>query len=228
MSYVQRVIENLGPYSTTHAFPQLLGEWYASGFMEDAVDAEQVCDVCGHEHIRYLFEIKNRLNGNVREKSGSKCILKFAEIGVRDGSVITYDPVRKQKVLSNIVEEHKKAVRTQLRRETAKTVLLGLQNSGVNESAAAIMNDISQRIEAHSEENALLTPKQFGIFVWAAQVTGVDIPLDAFKGILNFRKGKTKDQLDGMPEHRLAFIRRVLTPNQVMILEEILRGPTPF
>ncbi|MBR3327395.1 MAG: hypothetical protein IKG22_08765 [Atopobiaceae bacterium] len=44
--------------------------------MEEDERCEQGC-VCGHEHLRYLFTLRNRLNGNELYPIGNICIKKF-------------------------------------------------------------------------------------------------------------------------------------------------------
>ena len=57
-------------------------DWYSAVCEWDIVDmeederCEQSC-VCGHEHLRYLFTLKNRMNGNELYPIGNVCIKKF-------------------------------------------------------------------------------------------------------------------------------------------------------
>ena len=218
MSYATRVTERLGPYSVSRSFPQLLREWYATGQMIDVEDAAEECDVCGHEHIRYLFQIKNTHNGNALEKSGSKCILKFPEIGVLVGQRITYDPVEKEAALAGIVERHKKKKRALIRKEFADQVWEGLQNVEHERAPIAIMRDISAQVYRDPESNASLSPKQFSLLTWAAQLTNVPLPIAAFQGIINLRKGRAKAQLAELTERQIQSISGALTPSQRAIL----------
>lgn len=193
--------------------------------MEDVENAQEECDVCGHEHIRYLFQIKNRLNCNIREKSGSKCIIKFPEIGVLDGQRITHDPVEKEKLLTEIIERHKKDQRARIRKDCSPS--LG-RSSGEEAMQAPVsaMRDISNKVYYHAEDNGLLTPKQFSLFVWAAQIAKIEVPLAAFQGIMNLRKGMSKSQLDGLHWRQVENIKGALTLSQLTILErERKRSP---
>lgn len=220
MSYASRVIAKLGPYSVSKSFPQLLREWYATGYMEDIEEAEEECDVCGHMHIRYLFQIKNHLNGNVRDQSGSQCILKFDEIGVQVGDKIVYDPAEKSKALDEFIRRHHAAVR----KEFARQVWAGLQGKDTPRAINA-MRSISADIYHHSDENGLLTPRQFSVFVWASKIAGVQVRLLPFQGIMNLRKGKSKDQLGDLRSHQIEDIKGALTPSQLAILERERSAP---
>jgi hypothetical protein len=52
-----------------------VGEWYVSSCEIDD-DCEETC-ICGQENLRYLYTIRNRLNGNVLYPIGSRCIKRF-------------------------------------------------------------------------------------------------------------------------------------------------------
>lgn len=215
MSYASRVLAKLGPYSVSQSFPHLLREWHATGDVEDMEDAAEECDVCGHEHIRYLYQIKNQLNGNVREKSGSKCILKFEEIGVLVGQRLVYDTKSKEKALDDFLKKY----RARLRKEFALQVGLGLKVATASYNAIPIMRDICLRIYNSPEENGLLTPKQFSMFLWAADITGIKVRVAPFQGVMNLRKNKSKDQLAyDLKPHQLDAIKGALTPAQLQIL----------
>lgn len=215
MTYASRVLRKLGPYSVSQVYPQLLREWYATGSMEDIEEAVEECDVCGHEHIRYLFQIKNQRNDNIRDKSGSKCILKFKEIGVQVGDRIVYEPAEKKKALDEFVKQY----RARVRKEFARQVGVGLQGKDAVAAPITIMRDICVRIYQCPEENALLTPKQFAMFVWAANIAGVSVRLAPFQGLMNLRKGKSKGQLADLHPRQIESIKGALTPTQLSILE---------
>lgn len=175
---------------------------------------------------QHLFQIKNRLNCNIREKSGSKCIIKFPEIGVLDGQRITHDPVEKEKLLTEIIERHKKEQRARIRKEIACQVSVGLQGKEALQAPVSAMRDISNKVYYHAEDNGLLTPKQFSLFVWAAQIAKIEVPLTVFQGIINLRKGMSKNQLDGLHWRQIENIKGALTPSQLTILErERKRSP---
>ena len=50
-------------------------EWFVKSMDEDE-SLESTC-VCGHEHLRYLYTIENKVNGNQLYPIGSKCIKLF-------------------------------------------------------------------------------------------------------------------------------------------------------
>lgn len=63
--------------SVADTWANAVREWYVVGVDEDE-DATGKC-VCGKEGLRYLFEIRNRHNGNTIWPIGSKCIEKFED-----------------------------------------------------------------------------------------------------------------------------------------------------
>lgn len=71
-------------------------EWFVKSMDEDE-SLESTC-VCGHEHLRYLYTIENKINGNQLYPIGSKCIKLFesrtmdedAEMLFREWQLIEY------------------------------------------------------------------------------------------------------------------------------------------
>lgn len=61
--------------SESDAWEEAVLEWDIVSEREDE-DCAESC-VCGHEHLRRLFTIRNRLNGNEIYPIGSTCIRKF-------------------------------------------------------------------------------------------------------------------------------------------------------
>src|SRR5262249_50541270 len=141
-------------------------------------------------------------------------ILKFDEIGVRVGDRIVYDPTEKSKALDEIVKRQ----RARVRKEFADRVLVGLQGKDAMPIPILIMRNICAKVHRSPEENALLTPKEFSIFVWATKIAGVDLRIVPFQGIMNLRKGKSKDQLAGLRPRQIDDIKGALTPTQLDIL----------
>ncbi|MDE7406062.1 MAG: hypothetical protein K2M89_04250 [Clostridiales bacterium] len=57
-------------------------EWEIYDCIEDNL-CESSC-ICGKEHIKYLYTIRNRQNGNALHPIGSTCIKKFGRIDLND------------------------------------------------------------------------------------------------------------------------------------------------
>ena len=63
-------------------------------------DAATQC-VCGHENLRYLFTIKNVLNGNEVFPIGSTCIKKFERTDLDDKATIDISMFKLMHVVTN-------------------------------------------------------------------------------------------------------------------------------
>lgn len=68
--------------------------------LEDHRLANQVCPLCGHEGLRFLFKIKNRVNGNTI-KCGSTCIFQYG-LSVRGAETAEHA----RKVLEATIRKH--------------------------------------------------------------------------------------------------------------------------
>ena len=73
--YLQTLIKNVLDNSESKTWELAVTEWEISDVEEDE-NLEESC-ICGKEHLRYLFTIKNKLNGNTLYPIGSSCIKKF-------------------------------------------------------------------------------------------------------------------------------------------------------
>lgn len=74
---------NLLPLSQAALFSEALKEWLFTGLVLDYDGEEIQCELCEHPDLAHHFEIQNTLNEN-RLLVGSRCILKFSEINIRD------------------------------------------------------------------------------------------------------------------------------------------------
>jgi hypothetical protein len=68
---IQRVIYD----SESSIWSSVVTEWYIFDCQED--ENHEISCICGQENLRYLFTIKNKLNGNILFPIGSECIKKF-------------------------------------------------------------------------------------------------------------------------------------------------------
>ena len=69
-------------HSESEDWDSAVKEWDIVDFDVD-YDCSSQC-VCGKESIKYLFTIKNRLNGLILDPIGSKCIKKFGREDLSD------------------------------------------------------------------------------------------------------------------------------------------------
>ena len=73
--YYSNLINTVVEYSNSEYWEDAVNEWYIYDCEEDE-ELESSC-ICGKENLRYLFTIKNELNGNELYPIGSSCIKKF-------------------------------------------------------------------------------------------------------------------------------------------------------
>lgn len=71
--YVQRFIRKIIDESEANVWDSAVFEWEIVECKEDR-SANSSC-ICGKKHIRYLYTIRNKLNGNELEPIGSKNLL---------------------------------------------------------------------------------------------------------------------------------------------------------
>ena len=74
-TYSKTLIKDVMDNSESECWDDAVKEWEIVDVEEDEC-LEESC-ICGKEHLRYLFTIKNQLNGNRLYPIGSSCIKKF-------------------------------------------------------------------------------------------------------------------------------------------------------
>ncbi len=106
-SYRNNLIQKVLDESESNTWDDAVQEWVIDDCEED--DELQSSCICGKEDLRYLFRIRNYINGNTLFPIGSSCIRKFnrkdlnEEVNVKeklfklfhaieDGSFITLSP----------------------------------------------------------------------------------------------------------------------------------------
>lgn len=74
-SYYRKLVETVLRYSDAGEWKSAVLEWCINDFEEDET-LQESC-ICGKENLRYLFTIRNTINGNTLYPIGSSCIKKF-------------------------------------------------------------------------------------------------------------------------------------------------------
>lgn len=97
-SYKENLVKPVLEASVSKVWEIAVQEWDVFECDEDET-AETSC-VCGKEGIRYLFEIRNRINGNTMYPIGSRCIRRFgnkdlsSQVGVYEKMFKLYDAIK--------------------------------------------------------------------------------------------------------------------------------------
>ena len=81
-SYYRRLIETVLRYSDATEWNAAVLEWCIEDVEED--ETQQESCICGKENLRYLFTIRNTINGNTLYPIGSSCIKKFERSDLDD------------------------------------------------------------------------------------------------------------------------------------------------
>lgn len=97
-SYVNNLIKQILDASTGRTWEEAVKEWEIIDCEEDE-QCDSFC-ICGKEHIRYLYTIRNTETGKTLYPIGSSCIKKFQrddmdeEIAVMEGMFRLYRAIR--------------------------------------------------------------------------------------------------------------------------------------
>lgn len=81
-SYYRRLVETVLRYSDATEWSAAVLEWCIDDVEED--ETQQESCICGKENLRYLFTIRNTINGNTLYPIGSSCIKKFERSDLDD------------------------------------------------------------------------------------------------------------------------------------------------
>ncbi|MEQ8184331.1 hypothetical protein [Marinobacter salarius] len=176
-TYPQRVADNILPLSLTGTLPEAFKEWYFTENMEDHEIAEEDCELCDQEQLRYHFEIKNR-HTNHRLWVGSSCILKF-QVQVFDNGALL-DAKGSAKKLETL--------KRKMRLESCIKALRKL--------AASEDNDILSSALDFYLKNKYLTPKFAFVVFWRLNSNKIDYSPSFFK--VSLKKDKYKRDLAQM------------------------------
>jgi len=81
-SYVKNLIMRVIQNSESSIWEDAVEEWEITDCEEDD-SASEIC-ICGKENIKYLFTIRNTINGNMLYPIGSSCIKKFNRADMKE------------------------------------------------------------------------------------------------------------------------------------------------
>ena len=202
-TYPQRVADNILPLSIAGTLPGAFKEWYFTDNIEDHEIANEDCELCDQEKLRYHFEIKNRITDKYLWV-GSSCILKF-QVQVFDNGTLL-DAKGSKKKLNELTQK--------MRLESCINTLMKL--------AEAEGNDILSNALDFYLKNKYLTPKFAFVVFWRLSSNKIDHSPSFFK--VSLKKDKYKRDLYEMPKDRVHLIWPALTSSQRKLA--IQRGHT--
>ena len=192
-TYPQRVADNILHLSVSGVLPEAFSEWYFTDNIKDHEIANDDCELCDQEQLRYHFEIKNR-HTNKHLWVGSSCILKFQVQVFENGSLL--DATGSQKKLNELKQK--------MRLDSCINALKKLAESEDN-------NILSNALDFYLK-NKYLTPKFAFVVFWRLSSNKIDHSPSFFK--VSLKKNKFKSDLREMPNDRVHLIWPALTSSQ--------------
>lgn len=154
MEWLERVKKNIFPLSREQQNIKVaLAEWQYQGEMFDLEEAYETCQLCGHENIRYQFEIANKATGNTL-LIGSECITKFGGVRVLDEHGNALPILQAKKKVSR--DKRKIIADTQTRSVFNSLIELGRLDTDFNIAS----------FEKDYKERGAFTPKQLFLIIW--------------------------------------------------------------
>jgi hypothetical protein len=210
MSWAARAAKNLLPLSLEqNKLAQALREWRYTGNYHDLETPSADCELCGHQDIRYEFEIQNLHTG----KSlliGSECINRFG-IAATDEEGRTLDAAGTRKKVSR---DRRKLVED-ARRRSVMNALVAL---------AYVDKEFSiQSFIDYLQERDAFTPKQLVTLLWRLSKFRIRHNPKDFR--LTIRRNREKAQLRNLKDWELERITPCLTDAQTAYLERVKSQP---
>lgn len=206
-SYPQRVSANILPRSVSQTLPEAFREWSFTDTVEDHEEAEEVCQLCDQEQLRYHFLIRNELTSH-ELWIGSRCILKFG--------ISVYDERRRK--LSP--EESKKKLDLLMEQMRLESCLKALHRLAVTEN-----NEILQKALAYYKQHKVLTPKFAFVVFWRLQTHRIDHSPSFFK--ISLKRIQHKKDLREMQPSRVHLIWPALSSSQRKMVQAMGHSPPP-
>jgi hypothetical protein len=145
MRYNSKVADNILPLSVEQTLPEAFKEWEVTGELIDHEHADEHCQLCDNEGLRYHFGIENHLtDGHLWV--GSQCILRFG--------ITMYEGLRELSA-SEIRTALKELVRRQRRVHCLKALERAMSADAAGKVTASLRDALS-----YFKRHECLTPGQ--------------------------------------------------------------------
>lgn len=192
-NYPQRVRDNILPLSIGSTLPEAFEEW---SFTENTIDHEQAnetCQLCEQESLRYHFEIRNSLTRQVLWV-GSQCILKFGLSVFEDGRLLSENEAKKK--LDRLMQKMR-----------LDSCVRALESLAVKEKNPILSNALD-----YYKKNKYLSPKYAFVVLWRLQRNKIDHSPSFFK--VTLKRDKYKNDLKEMQLSHVHAIWPALSSSQ--------------
>lgn len=208
--WLQNSIRNLLPLSRSDDFQEALAEWFFTGGVEDYEweDADVVCELCEHPDLAHHYQIKNSHTGSSL-LVGSKCILKFQQIEIRDelGEAIVDSVLRR------------KALEAALRKRMLETSLDPLRKLWKVEKGR---RNYIEGIASEIKRDGGLSPRRLlEIFSWF-DVRNIAYSAKLYK--VNLRGDEARLYMSTIPLHQFQLIAPALSSSQKEVVRKLRDG----
>ncbi|MDI6449221.1 hypothetical protein [Anaerobaca lacustris] len=197
--WTERVRSALQPLSVEkHAVGRMLREWYYTGSTYDLEEPVEDCELCGHQGIRYQFEIENSHTGHSL-LVGSECITKFDITAVDEaGELLDADETRHR------VRKDRRKLITDARRRRVINALVQLAHADTE-------FEIESFIDYFQDRDAY-TPNQLSLLVWRLKKHRIKYRESDLKMII--RRDREKNQLRSMADWKVRQIWPCMSASQ--------------
>jgi hypothetical protein len=192
-TYSQRVRESILPLSVGDTLPKAFEEWHFTGNTEDHEEACETCELCGHEGLRYHFEIENEYTWHTLQV-GSHCILQFDVAVYEEGRKLS--PAEAKKRLDKLTEQMRLA-----------SCIKALEKLAQAEKSKILLNALE-----YYRTNKKLTPKQAFVVFWRLRRNRIDHSASFFS--VTLKKKRYIRDLEEMETSRVHFFWAALTSSQ--------------
>jgi hypothetical protein len=199
-TYSQRVAANILPLSVARTLPEAFEEWSFTEAVQDHEQAEETCELCDQEQLRYHFLIRNALTHNTLWV-GSHCILSFG-ISIFEGGR-RLDPAGAKKKLDRLQQQMR----------------LDFCLRALDKLARTESNDILSSAIAYYRKHKLLSSKRAWVVFWRLAKHKIDHSPSFFK--VSLRTLKHKKDLRDMPTDRVHDIWPALSTSQRKMAQEM-------
>ena len=200
MDWLTRVAATIFPFSLEQGdIAKALSEWFYTGDTYDLDEACEVCQLCGHDPIRYQFTIRKR-HTFTELLIGSECITRF-DIHAVDAHGIDLD----SKTTKQIVARDRQKLITDAKKRRMISALIELKKKDVSV-------DIDSFLNYYCDRDAF-TPKQLSLLVWKLCKNAIPYNPADFK--MTIRRKREQEQLLGLQEYQIKQIWPCMSNSQI-------------
>ncbi len=198
MDWLKKAEETLFPQSEEKTdLPKAILEWDFTGQVKDYGRPYMKCEICGHDGLRYHFEIRN-VKTKARMSVGSSCIARFdITIYDKDGQAIPQN--KKQKFLKEKIDA--------LAKEQILEALRQLWQ------AEPLRQSLIESCAANFKKHHRLSPKEIVFLFEAMQANQIDFNPRSFKVALSSFENRL--EYTSLPAAKQRVVEQAMTQAEI-------------